>query len=123
MSKLILFLQVLAVVDAIGQDDLAKRLRQLEESVAKDLMDFLSPLERKKGAVSADLAALMRHLDHQPEDSPDVCAMKDGLADMRLLLDVLALIKVGNTLLSFINFRTCLEKAEIRKPKLYPTGG
>ena len=87
-------MQVLAVV--------AERLSQLDDNLASDIIYFLGPLERKKDVAAGDLASLMTHLDIRPEDSAEITNMKGGVRELRVLMDVLLLIKEAKEVVTYL---------------------
>ncbi|KAK3930856.1 Transposable element Hobo transposase [Frankliniella fusca] len=85
--------KVLAVLTSVGENDLANRLRAVNKDIVSDISNFLSPLEKNKTVPSSDLASLKRHLTIQAGDSDETLRMKEAVADLRVLLDILILIK------------------------------
>ncbi|KAK3926013.1 Transposable element Hobo transposase [Frankliniella fusca] len=90
--------KVLAVLEALARQDLAERLRGLDQTIVDDLVDFLGPLEKNKTVVGGR----GRRGLHQEEDSQEIVNIKAAVDNLRVLLEILLLIKEAKELVQYM---------------------
>ncbi|KAK3931211.1 Transposable element Hobo transposase, partial [Frankliniella fusca] len=94
--------KVLTVLKAIGRQDIARKLENLDDNMAANLTGFLSPLERNGNVPAGDLESLKRHLTINTDDCFNVKAMKIALKDLHALMDVLLLVKLAKEIVTYL---------------------
>lgn len=85
--------QVIAVLQALGHDEMVARVRGYDEDTVQEVIDFLKPLAGKGDVAASNLTALRKHLRHSDEDVDMVKQMKQAVKDYDYILDVLGVIK------------------------------
>ena len=69
--------------------------------LVSDLTNFLGPLEKTKDVAASNLASIMAQLDIKPRDSEEVLAMKPGVRKLRVLMEVLVVVKESKDIVTF----------------------
>ncbi|KAK3931216.1 Transposable element Hobo transposase [Frankliniella fusca] len=84
--------KVLSVLEALGQQDLHAKVRDMDEDIVK----------KNKTIAAGDLASVKQHLSVHPDDTQDIKHIKEALSDLHLLIDVLVLIKEAKEVVQYL---------------------
>lgn len=78
----------------------AWRVRGLNK-LAREIITCLGPL-KKEDVAAGDLSSVMAHLQIMTGDSAEVLSMKESMADLRVLMEVLLVIKESKELVTYL---------------------